>query len=55
MLIQRYKEMVDELHCQPREEVIMGSFLDKNASIDGIKNDPPKPKKKKNQHEKDRQ
>ena len=29
MLIQKYKSMVEELYCQPKQEVIMGSFLKK--------------------------
>ena len=31
MLLQRYQNMVDELYCQPKEEVIMGSFIEKNV------------------------
>ena len=27
MLIQHYQQMVEELYCAPKEEVIMGSFL----------------------------
>ena len=28
MLIQRYQQMVKELYCAPKEEAIMGSFLE---------------------------
>ena len=31
MLLQHYQNMVDELYCQPKEEVIMGSFVEKNV------------------------
>ena len=31
MLLQRYQNMVDELYCQPKEGVIMGSFIEKNV------------------------
>ena len=31
MLLQRYQNMVDELYCQPKEDVIMGSFIEKNV------------------------
>ena len=31
MLLQCYQNMVEELYCQPKEEVIMGSFIDKNV------------------------
>ena len=47
MLIQKYKSMVEELYCQPKQEVIMGSFLKKNVNVD-IGNDiQSKPKAKK--------
>ena len=45
MLIRKYKSMVEELYCQPKQEVIMGSFLKKNVNVD-IGNDIlSKPKK----------
>ena len=31
MLLQRYQNMVDELYCQLKEEVIVGSFIEKNV------------------------
>ena len=31
MLLQRHQNMVDELYCQPKEEVIMASFVEKNV------------------------
>ena len=31
MLLQRYQNMIDELYCQPKKEVIMGSFIEKNV------------------------
>ena len=31
MLLQCYQNMVDELYCQSKEEVIMGSFIEKNV------------------------
>ena len=31
MLLQCCQNMVDELYCQPKEEIIMGSFIDKNV------------------------
>ena len=31
MLLQRYQNMVDELYCQLKEEVIIGSFIEKNV------------------------
>ena len=43
MLIQRYQQMVEELYCAPKEEVIMGSFL---GQIVPTENE-PRPKKKK--------
>ena len=43
MLIQRSQEMVEELYCAPKEEVIMGSFL---GQIVPTENE-PRPKKKK--------
>ena len=43
MLIQRYHQMVEELYCAPKEEVIMGSFLEQIVPTE----DEPRPKKKK--------
>ena len=31
MLLQRYQDIVDELYCQPKDEIIMGSFLERNV------------------------
>ena len=31
MLLQRYQNIVDELYCQTKEDVIMGSFIEKNV------------------------
>ena len=41
MLIQRYHQMVEELYCAPKEEVIMGSFLEQIVPTE----DEPRPKK----------
>ena len=35
MLIQRSQEMVEELYCAPKEEVIMGSFLEQIVATEG--------------------
>ena len=43
MLIQRYQQMVEELYCAPKEELIMGSFLEQTVPTE----DDPRPKKKK--------
>ena len=43
MLIQRYQQMVEELYCAPKEEVIMGSFLEQIVPTE----DDPRPKEKK--------
>ena len=43
MLIQRYQQMVEELYCALKEEVIMGSFLEQIVPTE----DEPRPKKKK--------
>ena len=52
MLIRKYKSMVEELYCQPKQEVIMGSFLKKNVNVD-IGNDiKPKPEKARKTFEK---
>ena len=34
MLIRKYKSMVEEMYCQPKQEVIMGSFLKKKVNVD---------------------
>ena len=43
MLIQRYQQMVEELYCVPKEEVIMRSFLEQIVPTE----DEPRPRKKK--------
>ena len=43
MLIQRYHQMVKELRCAPKEEVIIGSFLEQIVTTE----DERRPKKKK--------
>ena len=43
MLIQRYQQMVEELYCAPKEEMIMGSFLEQIVPTE----DEARPKKKK--------
>ena len=35
MLIQRSQEMVEELYCAPKEEVIMESFLEQIVATEG--------------------
>lgn len=47
MLIQRYKEMVEELYREPNEEVIIGSFTEKNTSAVDINIRVPQAKKEK--------
>ena len=42
-LIQRYQQIVEELYCAPKEEVIMGSFLEQIVPTE----DEPRPKNKK--------
>ena len=43
MLIQRYQQMVEELYCAPKEELIMGNFLEQIVPTE----DEPRLKKKK--------
>lgn len=43
MLLRRYQDMVDELYCQPKNEVIMGSFLENNVG----RTEPARAKKRK--------
>ena len=43
MFIRRYQQMVEEQYCAPKEEVIMGSFLEQLVPTE----DEPRPKKKK--------
>ena len=43
ILIQRYQQMVEELYCAPKKEMIMGSFLEQMVPTE----DEPRPKKKK--------
>ena len=49
MLIQRYQDMVEELYCEPKEEVIMGSFVENNLNVTNTNDiaNPPQPKRKK--------
>ena len=46
MLIQRYQQIVEELYCAPKEEVIMGSFLEQIVPTE----DERRPKKKTEKH-----
>ena len=46
MLIQRYQQIVEKLYCAPKEEVIMGSFLEQIVPTE----DEPRPKKKTEKH-----
>jgi len=41
MILQRYQSMDEELYCQPKEEIIMRSFIEKQH-----KEQPVRPKKK---------
>ena len=43
MLIQRYQQMVEELYCAPKKEVIIGSFLEQIVPTE----EEPRSKKKK--------
>ena len=43
MLMQRCQQIVEEVSCAPKEEVIMGSFLEQIVRTE----DEPRPKKKK--------
>ena len=43
ILIQRYQQMIEELYCAPKKEMIMGSFLEQMVPTE----DEPRPKKKK--------
>ena len=45
--VQRYKEMVEELYREPKEEIVMDCFIEKNISAVDINDRVPKPKKKK--------
>ena len=45
-LIQRYQQIVEELYCAPKEEVIMGSFLEQIVPTE----DERRPKKKTEKH-----
>ena len=46
MLIQQFKEMVEELYCQPKEAIIMGCVIEKKTAVD-INVCVPQPKTKK--------
>ena len=41
LLIDRYGEMVDSLYCEPTDEIVMGSYLEKGIQLQ------PQPKKRK--------
>ena len=36
MILQRYQNMVEELYCQPKDEIIMGSFLEKQHCVNNV-------------------
>lgn len=45
MLIQRCREIVEELYCEPKEEIIMGFFSGKKKAVD-VNVRVPQPKKR---------
>ena len=45
MILQRYQNMVEELYCQPKDEIIMGSFLEKQHGEQPMKHVRPKKRK----------
>ena len=45
MLVQRY-QIIKELSCEPKEEVIMNNFLE-NVNINDLSDNPSQPKKRK--------
>ena len=45
MILQRYQNMVEELYCQPKDEIIMGSFLEKQHGKQPVKHVRPKKRK----------
>ena len=46
MLIQQYQNMIEELYCDPKEEVIMACFL-KNVTTNDLNDNLSQPKKTK--------
>jgi len=53
MLLDRYKQLVDTLYCEPKDEVIMGSFLTKTQQplpIEARQHSVKIPAKKKARH-----
>ena len=51
MLIQQYQNMVEELYCDPKEEVIMACFL-KSVTTNDLNDNLSQPKKTKNSKKK---
>ena len=49
MVLDRYKEIVNRLYCEPKNEVIIGCFVAKNKDADtvALDNEVTVPKKKK--------
>lgn len=44
LLLDRYRELVNDLYCEPKEEIILGNFLTPNEEQEPLP--PPKRKKK---------
>ena len=57
MVLDRYKEIVNRLYCEPKNEVIIGCFLAKNKDADtvALDNEVTVPKKKKEKTPKSRE
>ena len=46
LLMEKYKQLVQQLYIEPKNEEILGSFLQANETIDGVETQPV-PKKAK--------
>ena len=46
MLIEKYKQLVQQLYIEPKNEEILGSFLQANETIDGVEAQPVSKKAK---------
>jgi len=47
LLMEKYKQLVEQLYIEPKTEEIFGSFLEPNEKIDDLPLPAPKPKRKK--------
>ena len=49
MVMDRYREIVTRLYCEPKNEVVIGSFLERADVVETSIAVPPKKKQKKTQ------